>query len=443
MSGSEKHPDPIRENSSSSLERVLAGHLRVYPKDRFEAGYYALRSMGVSRKQALEVVCGFKGKKPLPFPPVTHMELFLTRACNLACPYCFVREKPSSPGMSLETAMEAVKFLVKESRGVRKVGITFMGGEPLLAFPLLKEFLPRARRRLEEAGKEVRFDMTTNGVLLDEETSRFLAEWDVHVLVSLDGGPETHDRYRVFPSGKGSFQRVREGLEALRRHQPYLGAKMTVMPSEAGKLLQNVEILAEMGIKHFIVGPATGVPWEEKAEILYRGFRRVFEWWRSHPGARKLSFQFIREALKPRKRRPHGWGCRAGRHGLAVDPDGNLSPCSKILGLREKGILWLGSVREGFQDLEVRARLCGFLPADRPACWNCAHQNRCMGGCYAVNFEATGDPFLPGRECRMTALSLELSRWIRGRIREGRGKAGRKEPGPPSQAEVEIVEEKP
>ncbi len=443
MSGSERPETQTSRDPISSLERLLALHLAAYPKDRFEAGYYALRCMGVSREQALELVRGFTGGKPFPFPPVTHMELFLTRACNLACPYCFVREKPASPGMSLETAMEAVEFLVRESRGERKVGITFMGGEPLLEFPLLTEFLPRARRRLQEAGKEVRFDMTTNGALMDEEKARFLAAWNVHVLVSLDGRPESHDRYRLFPSGEGSFQRVREGLEALRRHQPYLGAKMTVMPSEAEDLPSNVEFLAGLGIRHFIIGPATGVFWGEKAGILYSGFRKVFEWWLAHPRRKEISLQFVREALKRGKSRRHGWGCRAGRHGIAVDPEGNLSPCSKILGLREEGVLRLGTVREGFQEVETRAGLCGFLPSDRPACWNCAHQDHCTGGCYAVNYEATGDPFLPGPECRMTALSLELSRWIRERMEQAGEKMGRKRTAPPSQAGVRMAEERP
>ncbi len=418
MSGSRESPERRGEPSFGSLEGVLDRYLAAYPRDRFEAGYYALRHMGVSGEQALEVVRGFTGGRPFPFPPVTHMELFLTRSCDLACPYCFVREKPPSPGMSLETALEAVDFLARESRMARKVGITFMGGEPLLEYSLLKDFLPRARRRLEEAGKEVRFDLTTNGTLLDGEKASFLARQGVHVLVSLDGGRASHDRYRAFPGGEGSFEKVLKGLEALRRFQPYLGVKTTVMPSEAEALPSNVEFLAGIGIKHFIIGPATGVDWGAKAEVLYSSFRRIFEWWFSHPERSGLSFQFIREAVERGRTRRHGWGCRAGRHGLAVDPGGNLSPCSKILGLAEEGVLRLGTVREGFQDLETRARLCGFLPSPRPACWNCAQQDRCGGGCYAVNYEATGDPFLPGGECRMTALALELSRWIRKRLGE-------------------------
>ncbi|MGQ9462849.1 MAG: radical SAM protein [Candidatus Fervidibacter sp.] len=64
--------------------------------------------------------------------------MFLTEACNLRCDYCFVATKKGYKRMSRDVAKRAVDFLMKESREEREVTITFFGGEPLPAIPLMK-----------------------------------------------------------------------------------------------------------------------------------------------------------------------------------------------------------------------------------------------------------------------------------------------------------------
>lgn len=65
------------------------------------------------------------------WPPITKMELFLTRGCNLRCKYCWDQIKPQQP-MGWKVAKKAVDRLIEWSGSQRNLSITLFGGEPLL-----------------------------------------------------------------------------------------------------------------------------------------------------------------------------------------------------------------------------------------------------------------------------------------------------------------------
>jgi len=97
-----------------------------------------------------------------------------------------------------------------EAREAFSIG--FYGGEPLIAFPIIKRVVAYTRKH---KGKAVRFNLTTNGTLLSEEISRFIIDEGFRILFSLDGPASVHNRYRVFRNGKGSYSRVWEGIARL------------------------------------------------------------------------------------------------------------------------------------------------------------------------------------------------------------------------------------
>ena len=109
-------------------------------------------------------------------PPLMKMELFLTEACNLRCDYCFVATKKAYRRMSWEVARAAIDFLMRESRDENRVEIVLFGGEPLLAFPLMKQVVEYAEQRSKDLGKQVSFACTTDGTLLTEEHVHFAKE---------------------------------------------------------------------------------------------------------------------------------------------------------------------------------------------------------------------------------------------------------------------------
>jgi hypothetical protein len=56
----------------------------------------------------------------------------------------------------------------------------------------------------KDKGKNFRFTLTTNGVLIDDDVIDFANREMYNVVMSLDGRKEIHDRSRRFQDGRGS-----------------------------------------------------------------------------------------------------------------------------------------------------------------------------------------------------------------------------------------------
>ena len=170
--------------------------------------------------------------------PLTTMVLNVTSKCNLACTYCYeygedrVVEptKPMPRFMDDATARQSVDFLFQQSGENRVIYLNFFGGETLLNFPVLQRTLAYARERGAETGKRVESSITTNGTLLKPEIIEWLAENDVTVTISIDGPKEVQDQFRVFHSGKGSYDVMLPKVkELLQRHTSRpIGARVTL-----------------------------------------------------------------------------------------------------------------------------------------------------------------------------------------------------------------------
>ena len=131
-----------------------------------------------------------------PEAPV-NVTLHVSHACNLKCVYCFADGGAyggKAVQMKPEVARQAVDWVLGRCRAVGRSHINFFGGEPLLNFPLIQEVVRYAREQGEALGVQVTFGITTNGTLLSDQVIRFMAEEDVHVMISIDGPKQ--DDYR-------------------------------------------------------------------------------------------------------------------------------------------------------------------------------------------------------------------------------------------------------
>ena len=83
----------------------------------------------------------------------------------------------------------------------------------------------------------------------------------IKVLLSIDGLKESHDRFRIDKSGKGTFEQAIQGMQLLKKSQPWIGTKMTVSPQNVPNLYDDVLGLYKLGVNDFVIGHATGMEW--------------------------------------------------------------------------------------------------------------------------------------------------------------------------------------
>jgi uncharacterized protein len=152
--------------------------------------------------------------------PFTVMAKPAGPACNLACEYCFYREKSALyPGMPTRMSAETLETFTRqylESQPRGELTFAWQGGEPtLLGLEFFRAAVELQRRYAD--GRRVRNALQTNGVLIDGQWAEFLAANDFLVGVSIDGPPELHDRFRRDPAGRPTSERVVEAIGVMKR----------------------------------------------------------------------------------------------------------------------------------------------------------------------------------------------------------------------------------
>jgi len=143
--------------------------------------------------------------------------------CNLDCTYCFFLSKenlyPESKFRMSHSVLETYIQQLLATHGDGEVTIAWQGGEPTLMgldfFKISLEYVEKYRK----PGQQILHTIQTNGTRLTEEWAQFFAENKFLVGLSIDGPKELHDAFRVYKSGKGSFETVMKGFEILKKHQ--------------------------------------------------------------------------------------------------------------------------------------------------------------------------------------------------------------------------------
>src|SRR5579864_3170883 len=106
------------------------------------------------------------------------LTLMVNHACNLRCSYCYTGAKFSSP-MTSEIATAAI------NRGFASLGfggqldLSFFGGEPLLEAGRILDWMAHGREQAKARGRQVRFNLTTNGMVTGPEAWRVMMTDDL------------------------------------------------------------------------------------------------------------------------------------------------------------------------------------------------------------------------------------------------------------------------
>jgi sulfatase maturation enzyme AslB (radical SAM superfamily) len=260
---------------------------------------------------------------------VRTVNVVLTAGCNLRCGYCYQNDKKAR-SMDWDT-LRATADLALGSRH-DEVRILFVGGEPLLAFPLMRravEYVEAAR----PPHKTVRYDLITNGTLLRDEEARFLVDHDFEVQLSFDGVREVQDI-----RGPGTFAVLDRLLDSLRvRHPAFyannLSVSLTLLAATVPRLADSVAYFFRKGVGQIAVSPAVThqADWraEDRAE-LDRQFARIFQRSvRHYRRTGEVPFLLFRRELEDSPHRPQAQSlCGVGRGETpAVDVDGQVTGC--------------------------------------------------------------------------------------------------------------------
>jgi uncharacterized protein len=173
--------------------------------------------------------------------------------CNLGCTYCFYLEKEKLFPQEEEYRMrdEVLETFVRkyvQSQNTPEVNFAWQGGEPtLMGLDFFRKVV--ALQRQAAGGRPVHNSFQTNGTLLDDDWCRFLARENFLVGLSIDGPEHIHNRYRVDKGGIGSFERVMNALELLKKHRVEFNALSCVTWQSPDEAVEVYNFLKAQGVK--------------------------------------------------------------------------------------------------------------------------------------------------------------------------------------------------
>jgi len=129
--------------------------------------------------------------------------------------------------MSDEVLEEYIRQTIEAHR-IPEVTFAWQGGEPtILGIDFFKKALD-LQKKYCRPGMVIHNTIQTNGVLLNDEWCKFFKKNRFLVGISIDGPQELHDACRTDAAGKGSFDRVMQGLALLKKHKVEFNILCTV-----------------------------------------------------------------------------------------------------------------------------------------------------------------------------------------------------------------------
>lgn len=319
--------------------------------------------------------------------------LMLVQGCNMCCKYCYAEEGAyhDEGRIDIETAKEGFEFLIKTTNS-KEPGVILFGGEPLMAFDLIKELVIYIRTREKEIDKKVHINMTTNGTLINKEMKEFFDNYNVHIMISIDGDKETHDRNRYFKNKLGSYDMVLENTKDL-REQGKISARATVSTGKQS-LVKTFDHLDKLGFKSITMSPAYNLfeevdyndYAERQAEYIGEFLKAANE--HDYDRCKKMRVVFSRlDRINNYTGLKRAYSCGAGRTMLAVDIHGDLYPCHRFVCLKDFAV---GNIRTGIYGQDEFLENIN-ITNKHEKCSSCWIKNMCVGDCPYTNFEATGD----------------------------------------------------
>ena len=250
--------------------------------------------------------------------------LMITHACNLNCSYCYETHKHNTY-MSVNQAKKLIEQeaqLVMSDERFNEIQIDFMGGEPMMNFPLIREIV----EWLEDGAISVPWICfaSTNATLLTDAVKDWLRLHKESIILSA-----SYDGSMKMQSTNRGTDKYSIALDFFHELWPEQTFQMTISKDTLASLAEGVLYIQRKGYD-VSASLAQGVEWTKEDAILYREQLCI------------LKEAYISDLkLKPFNRlirvldlfrvesadRVQVQGCGTGTHMVTYDIDGNRYGC--------------------------------------------------------------------------------------------------------------------
>lgn len=341
--------------------------------------------------------------------------------CNLRCKYCFADEgeyKGCRKSMSAEVGKRAIDYVLENSGNIKNIEVDLFGGEPLMVFDTIKEIVDYAKEKDKLYNKNIRFTMTTNATLLNDEIIDYIDKNMGNIILSIDGRKEVNDNVRIRVDGSGCYDRILPNIKKMvdRRDPSKQYYARGTFTRENTDFFEDVMALANEGFSEISIEPVV-LPDSHNLSIRSEDLPKIYEQYdmlykemlrRAENNDNPFKFYHFNIDLNGGpcvyKRIA---GCGAGHEYVAITPDGDIYPCHQFVGNEE---FLLGNINSGIKNKNLSKDFKNAHIYNKPKCKECWARFYCSGGCQANNFNFNGDIHVPYEiGCEMQKKRIECA----------------------------------
>lgn len=345
-------------------------------------------------------------------PQTLTVWLHITNACNLDCPYCYVRKSSARMDATIgETAIRHI-FATAKQHGFSRVKLKYAGGEATLHFKLVRQLHELAQTLARQTDVELREVILSNGVRLPLADANWLAESGIKLMVSLDGIGDAHDRQRPLKGGGLTFVHVAHTIDHVlqpRGIRPDITITVTqqnaahVADTVRWVLARDLPISLNFYRPNLLSASHTELMLEE--QTIIEGMLAAYDVFVQMLPERP----FLNGLLDRVQAEAHTHTCGVQHSYLVISHEGKLAQCqmqvNQPLEHTLNGDLLLPIVTGPIQNLSVD---------QKEGCRNCEFRYRCSSGCPLETYRATGRWDVQSPHCRIYKTLLPIALRLEG-----------------------------
>lgn len=339
----------------------------------------------------------------------------VTDACNLCCSYCYQFHKGTHV-MSFETAKKFIDYIFdcKHKSGSPfciddTIGliIDFIGGEPFLQIDLIEQITEYFEQRFAEKPDDSWslfhvYSFSSNGTLyFTDKVQKYIKKYNgrISVSITVDGCKELHDKCRLFPDGKGSYDlAIAAALDQLKNYgNP--STKITISPDNVNYLFAGFKNMVKLGFTAIHANCVFENVWNtDYAKKYYNQLKLIANYIKENCLQDKIYFIiFEPDNYKPldEEGRHAAW-CGTSNNMYALDYKGDIYTCIRFMesSLNQEPII-IGNIEHGIgitskeQNWLNEFKKCERCNIFDNECLNCPIAKNCSY-CLGCSYEQTG-----------------------------------------------------
>ncbi len=308
-----------------------------------------------------------------------------TMACNFRCPYCFESGFHTHGCMSADVMAKVVTLAEQKMKGTKHFHVSWFGGEPLLAMPVIEKLTASFHKLCEQNHVDYSASIITNGYYYTKENAEKLKQLSVQrVQITIDGPQEVHDSRRFLVNGSPTYSVIMQNLIETHGILP-VSLRINTDTDNVGAVNDVVAFLKANNLNDSVYPYLAPVVSHENAVTYNSGICM------SEEEFSLQTLKFLQDNDLPVMNlypRVVGNYCSADSlNSYAIDDKGNVSKCWEAIG--DSRFLIGKLTNEGFEltDTDVIFRTLSFNPIYEADCQSCKLLPVCAGGCPKLRAE--------------------------------------------------------